>query len=79
MRRLSIAFNFLQYNLFYNMKKEKIFFYILSFVLLNDNFLYATENNNIQQTEKQVNKEESGRFKDTFKTFIKSYIFIRFY
>ena len=59
------------------MKKEKIFFYILSFFLLNDNFLYAYENNNIQQTEKQVKKEESRRFKDTFKTFIKSYIFTK--
>ena len=59
------------------MKKEKIFFYILSFFLLNDNFLYATENNNIQQMEKQVEKEESRRFKETFKTFIKSYIFTK--
>lgn len=59
------------------MKKEKIFFYILSFFLLNDNFLYADENNNIQQTEKQVKKEESRRFKDTFKTFIKNYIFTK--
>ena len=58
------------------MKKEKIFFYILSFVLLNDNFLYETEGNNIQKEIQNTEKKEKS-LKNIFKTFAETYIFTK--